>query len=280
MTKNKLAERNGCADIAHPFFDMLIEYETVGKTIAPGKDESLDDLQLGGLKLIQKKKGFRLSMDSVLLADFARISGRANVADFGTGTGALLLLLWGRKKGNAFYGFEIQKELAETAARTMILNGLETRVRIYADDAGAADHILPPNTLDAIICNPPYGEPGSSVLNPSPELMVSRHQTTDTIRRYAKAAYVLLKGKGRIFFVYPCAKMFNLMQVMHEAHLEPKRFRLVYPYADKPANLVLIEGVKDAKPMLHSMAPLIIFEREGCLTNELKSVYHINDQLE
>ena len=67
------------------------------------------------------------------------------------------------------------------------------------------------------------------------------------------------------------------MQSMHEAHVEPKRFRLVYPYADKPANLVMIEGVKDAKPMLHTMPPLVIFEKNGSLTSELKSVYHIHE---
>ena len=259
------------------FFNMQIEYDQIKRPVSPDTDETIDDLQLGGLKLIQKKKGFRLSMDSVLLADFARISGKDKVGDFGTGTGALPLLLRGRGKGDTYFAFEIQKDLAETAARTMVLNGMEDRVIIYAEDAGHAADVLPPNFLDAIICNPPYGEPGSSVLNPVPELTVSRHQKADTMYRYLKSAYRLLRGKGRIFLIYPCTRMFTLMQSMHEAHVEPKRFRLVYPYADKPANLVLIEGVKDAKPMLHAMPPLVIFEKNGSLTSELKSVYHINE---
>ncbi|MBQ6480254.1 MAG: methyltransferase [Anaerolineaceae bacterium] len=259
------------------FFGMRIEYDQIERPVFPDEDETIDDLQLNGLRLIQKKTGFRLGMDSVLLADFARISGEARVGDFGTGTGALPLLLWGRRKGNSYFAFEIQKDLAETAARTMVLNGLEDRVNIYADDACRAADILPPNYLDAIICNPPYGEPGSSVQNPVPNLTVSRHQKKDMIQSYLKTAYRLLKGKGRISLIYPCARMLTLMQTMHEAHVEPKRFRLVYPYADKPANLVMIEGVKDAKPMLHTMPPLVIFEKNGSLTSELKSVYHIHE---
>ena len=65
------------------------------------------------------------------------------------------------------------------------------------------------------------------------------------------------------------------MKKLQLFHLEPKRFRLVYPYAEKPANLVMIEAVKDARPMLHPLPPLIIYNQDGSLTNELKSVYHI-----
>ena len=85
-------------------------------------DETLDDLQMEGLRLIQKKHGFRFGMDSVLLADFAQIKPSDTVADFGCGTGVLPLLLKGRGKGKRFIGVEIQEEIAEMARRTMLLN--------------------------------------------------------------------------------------------------------------------------------------------------------------
>lgn len=258
-----------------PFTGMRIDYEGISRPTGPSPDETLDDLQLDGLRLIQKKEGFRLGMDSVLLADFADIRKGDWVADFGTGTGALPLLLKGRKKGSRFFAFEIQPELAETAARTMLLNHMEEQAEIYAEDAGNAAEILPMNSLDAIICNPPYGEPGRAMLNPTENRSVSRHQKEDTLQRYLAAAYRLLKGRGKISLVYPAPRMLRLMELMHGAHVEPKRFRLVYPYADKPANLVLVEGVKDAKATLHPMPPLIVFEQNGTLTNELKSVYHM-----
>ena len=92
-----------------------------------------------------------------------------------------------------------------------------------------------------------------------------------------RAAFLLLKGKGKFFLVYPAPQMLFIMKKLQEYHLEPKRFRLVYPSLQKPANLVLIEAVKDAKQMLHPMPPLIIYEKNGDLTSELKSVYHISE---
>ena len=84
--------------------------------------------------------------------------------------------------------------------------------------------------------------------------------------------------RAKFITVYPASRMLYLMRLMQEAHLEPKRFQLVYPEAEKAANLVLIEAVKDAKPMLHPMEPLIIYNKDHTLTNRLKSVYNIEEQ--
>ena len=75
--------------------------------------------------------------------------------------------------------------------------------------------------------------------------------------------------------VYPASQMLQTMKMLQQFHLEPKRFQMVYPYENKPANLVLIEAVKDAKPALQPMPPIIVFSHDQVLTNKLKSVYHI-----
>ena len=93
--------------------------ETVMETNLQRPDETLEDLQLGGLQLLQKKTGFRFGMDSVLLADFAAVRKEDTVADFGTGTGILPLLLIGRDKGQLFRAIEIQEEYCEMASRTI-----------------------------------------------------------------------------------------------------------------------------------------------------------------
>ena len=95
-----------------------------------------------------------------------------------------------------------------------------------------------------------------------------------------QAAFHILKGKGKLFLVYPAAQMFSLMTALKEAHLEPKHFRLVYPDLSHPANLVLMEAVKDARPLLQPMPPLIVHTPAGDLTNELKSIYHMTEGTE
>ena len=239
------------------------------------EDETIEDLQLNGLQLIQKKNAFRFGMDSVLLSHFARIKETDTVADLGTGNGILPLLLYGRKKGCRYYAAEIQKDQADLARRNVLLNGLENIISVYYTDAADLFRFIGECKTDAVVCNPPYGQPAAVLSSPVKEKSLARNQEKETLDHLLSGAHHLLKGKGGLFLVYPAPQMLFLMKKLQEFHMEPKRFQLIYPYADKPANLVLIEAVKDAKPTLHPMPPLIIHTSDGHLTNELKSVYHI-----
>ena len=238
-------------------------------------DETIEDLQLKGLRLIQKKNAFRFGMDSVLLAHFASIRNNETVADFGTGNGILIFLLYGRNKGKRYYALDIQTEAVELVRRNAELNNMGDLIKAFNTDAIDAVSYISPGTVDAVICNPPYGRPSASLLSPYMAKATARSQNDETMEHLIKGAFSILKGKGRLFLVYPAAQMLFLMKCLQINHMEPKRFQLVYPYADKPANLILIEAVKDAKPMLHPMSPLIIYKADGTLTNELKSVYHM-----
>ena len=238
--------------------------------------EQVHDLQLCGLQIIQNS-GFRFGMDAVLLADFARVEERDRTADFGTGTGILPLLLAGRGRGAHFDAIEVQEEMADMAKRSVSLNGLTERIHVHHCRVEEADNVIAPGSLDSIVCNPPYGVPGTTLLNPEKALSTARHQSENGLTEWYRMAYRLLRGKGRFHMVYPAPRMLEAMTALSKARLEPKRFRLIYPYADKPANLVLIEAMKDAKPMLHPEPPLIVYEKDGSMTAELKRIYHITD---
>ncbi|MBO7422093.1 MAG: methyltransferase [Oscillospiraceae bacterium] len=242
------------------------------------EDETIEDLQLEGLKLIQKQDSFRFGMDSVILAHFAEIRENDIVADFGTGNGVLVLLLRGRKKGKSYYALDIQQEAAELTERNIRLNHLEDITTVIHTDAVYASKYIPSCSVDKIICNPPYGQPYSTLASPSKQKAIARNQDEETLDHFFTGAFSVLKGRGKIYIVYPAPQMLYIMKLLQKHHLEPKRFQLVYPYIHKPANLVLIEAVKDARPTLHPMKPLVIYEKEGDLTNELKSVYHLQEQ--
>ena len=239
------------------------------------EDETIEDLQLNGLKLIQKKDSFRYGMDTVLLAHFAEVRPEDTVVDLGTGNGILLFLLYGRNKGNRYYGVEIQEEAAELAVRNVRLNRLENQITVIHSDAQETAQYIRPCSVDAVVCNPPYGQPFAALASPKETKALARNQNESTLDRFFRSAFSLLKGKGKLFLVYPAQQMLYIMKKLQDFHMEPKKFRLVYPYSDKPANLVLIEAVKDARPTLHPLPPLIIYEKDGFLTSELKSVYHI-----
>ena len=145
------------------------------------EDETLEDLQNGGFQLLQKKTGFRFGMDSVLLADFVNIHPRDYVADFGTGSCVLPLLLMIRNKGASFSCIEIQEEIADMARRTVIINHLEDKIQIVAGNAENAENWIQPCSMDAVICNPPYGIPGTCITSPFSSRAVSRSQQTDSL---------------------------------------------------------------------------------------------------
>ena len=236
--------------------------------------ERMDELQFAGLRILQKTTGFRFGMDAVLLSDFARACPGDVVADFGTGTGILPLLLWGRHKGSRFEAFEIQADMADMAARSVALNGLSECITVHHASVEQAPTLLPPCSVDVIVCNPPYGTPGATLRNPDEARDLARHQDERGLKPWFTAAYRLLRGRGRMALIYPAPQMLELMNGLSRAGLTPKRFRLIYPRADKPANLVLVEACKDARPTLQPEPPLIVYEADGALTPELRRIYH------
>ena len=239
-----------------------------------------DELGRKGYRILQDPDAFCFGVDAVLLADFAEIPRKARVLDLGTGNGILPLLLYGRGRGSRYYALEIQEEAAELARRNAELNGLEDRITVICADALEAARYIESCFVDAAVCNPPYGLPAGSLSSPKKTKATARNQQGDTLDHLCRGAFEILKGRGKLFLVYPAPQMLSVMEKLQAHHLEPKRFRMVYPYTDKPANLVLIEAVKDARPMLHPMPPLVVYRKDGTLTDELKSVYHIQEQTE
>ena len=239
--------------------------------LLPG--EEVHDLHLNGLRIIQKQGGFRFGMDAVLLADFARIRGGDTVADFGTGEGVLPLLLRGRGKGAVYEAFEIQEEMAELARRNFALNALAGRV--WTAPAERAWEQLGQHSVNAVICNPPYGRSGTTVVNPDERRATARHQGPEGILPWLKSAERILRGNGRLALIYPAGELPELLASLNSCHLTPKRLRLIHPRADRPAKLALIDAVKGARPHLEAEPPLIVFDAENRWTDEVRRIYHM-----
>ena len=81
--------------------------------LEPRSDESMDDFLDGRLKLIQFRRGYRFSIDAVLLAQFVSIKGNDVVVDLGTGCGIIPMVLLLTEPVGHVFALEIQAELAE-----------------------------------------------------------------------------------------------------------------------------------------------------------------------
>lgn len=236
--------------------------------------ERVDDLQLNGLRIIQNPCAFRFGMDAVLLASFTRLRPHDRVADMGTGTGILSLLLSQQEPTASFEAVELQADMADMAARSVRLNGLEDRICVRQADMRMAYEIIGRESMDAAVCNPPYGKRGGTLPSDRDGVNLSRHEASLTIREASKACAAVLRTHGRLSMVFPAARMLELCDALRESRLEPKRARMVCAKVSRPPYLLLLEAMKNAKPGLLWLPPLVAYEEDGSETQELLRIYH------
>ena len=235
--------------------------------------ERLDDLQCQGLQIIQHPGKFCFGMDAVLLSSFAALRNKDTVMDLCTGTGILPILLSAKTKADHIDALGVQKESAEMARRSIILNELSNRITIYEGDVKTASDQFGKNCYDAVTVNPPYMNQGHGLKNPNMPMAIARHEILCTLEDVIRESANLLKPKGRFYMVHRPFRLAEIFVIMNSYRLEPKRMQLVYPFADKEPNMVLIEGVKDGNPMLKITPPLIVYRPDGTYTDELLALY-------
>ena len=165
-------------------------------------DETLEDLQLLGLRLIQKKSGFRFGIDAVLLADFAKDIASKKTLDLCTGSAVIPILLSAKTKTTEIFGLEIQQSVFDTAVRSVLLNNLEDRIFLTLGDLKNAVAIYGKRRFDLITCNPPYMQVGSGIQNPCDEKVIARHEVLCTLEDVISVSSSLLNHKGHLVIVH------------------------------------------------------------------------------
>ena len=238
-----------------------------------GEDERIDDLQRNGYRIIQKKKGFCFGMDAVLLSGFAQVKEGEVAVDLGTGTGIIPILLEAKTKGKHFTGLEIQEEVAEMAGRSVRLNQLENRVDIVRGDIKEASRLFGKASFDVVTSNPPYMNDNHGLKNPELPKAIARHEVFCTLDDVCREASLLLKSGGRFYMVHRPHRLAEIITALKTYKLEPKRMKLVHPFVDKEANMVLIEAVRGGRSMMKVEAPIIVYREPSVYTQEIYDVY-------
>lgn len=243
------------------------------ETVELKEKERLDDLQLSGYRIIQNPDKFCFGMDAVLLSGFVHAEKGDKLLDLGTGTGILPILLSAKTECAHLTGLEIQEESADMARRSVKLNHLESRVSIVTGDIKEAGSIFPSASFDCITCNPPYMIGRHGITNPEAPKAIARHEILCTFEDVAAVTAKLLRPGGHFFLVHRPFRLAELIVTLTGYRLEPKRMRLVYPYADREPNMVLLEAVRGGNSRMTVEKPLIIFEEQGKYTKEIREKY-------
>ena len=239
------------------------------------ENERIDDLQLNGLKLIQNPEWFCFGVDAVLLADFAKDSIKKNAAvvDFCTGNAIIPVLLSAKTQAKSITGIEIQGCVADLAKRNVEYNKLENKLNILNEDVKCAPDIFGKGTIDYITCNPPYKEADGGLKNMDDIVTIARHEVLLSLEDIIISAEKILKPGGKIAIIHRPERLIDIIWLMRQNKIEPKRLRFVHPYAKKTATMILIEGTKHGGKKLFLETPLYIYDENRNYTEEINRIY-------
>lgn len=242
-------------------------------TIKLKEGERLDELHRNGYQIIQHSGKFCFGMDAVLLSGFARVKPGERALDLGTGTGIIPILLRGKTEGRDFTGLEIQEESADMARRSVAYNHLEESISIVTGDIKEAAALFGAASFDVVTSNPPYMTGNHGLINPEQPKAIARHELLCTLEDVVRETSKLLRPGGRFYLVHRPFRLAEIMTVLVEYKLEPKRMRLVYPFVDKEPNMVLLEALSGGRSRITVEKPLIVYKEQGVYTDEIYDIY-------
>lgn len=241
------------------------------------ENEKIEDLQYKGLKIIQNKKWFCFGMDAVLLSDFAKnIKKNSTILDLGAGTGIISVLLSGKTEAKKIICVEKQKEMAILIEKNIELNHLENKLEVIKDDI--LNLHFENLKADAVVTNPPYRKKSTGVESDNKQKHISKFETSATLEDFIAVSKMALKDNGQLFMVHRPDRLVDIMALMRKYKIEPKRLQFVYSHVgkDENAKLVLVEGIKNARPFLKVEKNIFVYNDDGSYTEQIYKIYNIN----
>ena len=232
-----------------------------------------------GTRFLPASSGFPLGTDSVLLADFARGSGKIRtVADLGCGAGVLTVLLLQKFPPSRAFGIEIQPEAAAACLENLALNELSARTEIRCGDLRERGDLPAAGSFDLVVSNPPYFAAGRGYSAPEATRAAARDERFCTLADVCRAAAYLCRWGGSFAVVHRPERLSELFGAMTASGVEPKRLRLVTPRAERAPSLVLVEGRRGGNPGLTIEPPLVLQDDTGADSLEIQRIYHMENQ--
>jgi len=232
------------------------------------EDETLDSFYHGRIQVLQKSKGYRFALDAPLLADFIQTTESDELLELGTGNGIISILL-SIKPFKHITAVEVQASLAKLARRNVKLNHLEKRMSIVEQDLL---QFWPEKKYDVIFSNPPYHKRSEGHLSLSKEKSIAKHELMCTIFDIMQKTSVLLKRRGRAYFVFPERRKDDLAEAVKMNGLKMKSRRFVYTRSKGRPNLFLVE-CDFLSQSVKQHPDLVLYDGEGNYTEEAQEIF-------
>lgn len=231
--------------------------------IVPGVEEARNLFPRG---LSQPDRGFRFSLDALLLTAFAGRSGvRGRVLDLGAGCGVVGMGILLDHPETFVAGVDVN--------RAMLAHAVENSCRL-----GVADRFLPvradvshigavrPESVDLVVCNPPYRDPGTGRISSHAARNTARFEQNTTLSAFVGAAAFALRNRKSCAFIHLAERVDELLETMRGWRLQPKDVLFVHPRSDSPAHVVMVRAIKNGGQGLSVHPPLILHQGQDSET--------------
>lgn len=235
--------------------------------------ERLEDLQLDNLFIYQDEDLYKFTSDSVLLSDFARIKRKDFVVDFGTGSGIIPLLIYGRYKPAYIVGIEIQQKMCEMAQKSIEYNNLTDRISIILGRIQDASTLINKHP-DVIVCNPPYRKLNDGISSKTEYDKISKFEYAITLSEIIESGKKILKDNGRLYMINSVVRFPEIAYECKKRGMSIRRARFIQSKANTSAHLVLVEIRNNANSTLEVLPPLILKNEDNSDTEEVIKIYN------
>ncbi|MDR3568049.1 MAG: methyltransferase [Syntrophobacteraceae bacterium] len=228
----------------------------------------------GKLIVCQEQKGYRFSLDAVLLAGLTRIDKNDRVLELGTGCGIIsLILAYRAKTERKIAAVEIQPELAELARKNVEQNHFGDTIEVHRLDFREGAGVLAAGSFDLVLSNPPYRKPGAGRVNPDRQKALARHELTATVTDVFEAARRLVPTGGRVAVVYPATRLGHLFCTAFDQGFTPKRLTVIHSFPGEPGRLVHLECRKGGGEELRIEKPFSIYDAPDRYSEAMRELY-------
>ncbi len=197
--------------------------------------------------IYQLNSGFKFSLDSILLAEFANVDKAKSILDMCTGNAPVPLIL-SKKTKEKITCFEIQKDIFELADRSIKLNNLDEQIEVINDDIKNINKYFKAESFDVITCNPPYFKVSEdSYINDSNYLKIARHEIAITLEDVFEIAFKYLSNNGCLYLIHRANRLDDIIYLGRLNKMSVKEVQLIKTKEKEDPNTVIVKCVKNGK---------------------------------
>lgn len=237
--------------------------------------ECTEDAFLGGrLRLRQLRTGHRAGHDAMLLAAAVAPRSGARVVDFGAGVGAAGLALARRVEGLDLLLVEIDETLASLARSNAAANAIDARVIVLDIESDAAAYAaagILPDSVDAVLMNPPFNDVARHRPSPDPARARAHVASAQTLDRWVHAARRVLKSGGILSLIWRADAIGDVLTAL-ERGFGSLLVQPVHAETDAPAIRILVRAVKGGRAPTQILPGLMLKDESGLPNKQVAEI--------